>query len=234
MTSKRTSINWSSVTWFSFLVAAAAAAAALAPLLAHKLRFDNRTRREHLEASIALDSVGIARCQDHETAQIDSISPFVPGASRVSVDVMPSFQNAWGIRLIGNDVYLVMLDSPLSLRSPPPPPAGSQPSQTEPPPMTARVGHSPLTPKLALQLSQLFGDRIATASDDPVLGLDGTSYRFTAGSCAETWSPDPETGAGRLVQLAELLSTHAQLTKGEQRRVSERRIARLVGSFHHH
>ena len=222
-------ISWLNVVCFLLVTSVAVSAVVLAPILAHQLQTQNQERKEFISSSIALDRADISDCSLGYPEMGELIDRSVPGPSRLSATIWPSFQAPWGIRLVGDDIYLVKLTSgywPI----PPPPEPGTRSNIR--PAVTTEVHHASLTPAAAHALARLFSVRTTQADQEDTLGLDGVTYYFSSGPyCARTWSPEPESGAGRMVQLVDLLAKHAQMTDQRELAVSEREMATLVKSF---
>lgn len=134
---------------------------------------------------------------------------------QMALTVIPSFRPEYGIRMVGNDVYLVQLKTSFwggSVVSVGP---GQYRHDFSSPHVEAVAVHkAALSPELADRIKQQYAAAISGAKPSDNMGLDGVTYRFnlqTAG-CGQTWSPQSGTPDGQLVELAELLSEHAQLS----------------------
>jgi hypothetical protein len=79
---------------------------------------------------------------------------------------------------------------------------------------------SDINPEVAAQLVELFRGEIQSARETSnEAGADGTSYFFTTKSnCARMWSPSPETRAGRLRELLNLLVQHSMSNDEKSRK----------------
>ena len=238
MASTRDTVSWVTVVLISLIVAAATSAVFITPILSHKRLVFDRERWENIESTVSLDRMGLSVCRSELSYRLDEpVTTLVAGSPRLSIDTMPSFENGSRILLIGTEVHLVLLYTPLSGVPPPPPKRSPTRNSSSPesevfPSFKAQVFQAPLSPGTALELSQLFSSHISSSGIARRSGLDGVTFVFRAGGhCAETWSPRPETGAGRLARIGDLLSRHARLSTQADLEGSERKIARLMRSF---
>ena len=151
--------------------------------------------------------------------------------SQLALTVIPSFQPEYGVRMVGNDVYFVQLKtsfwygSVVSDR-----PGHYHHDYASPHSQEVSVHKAALSPDLANRIKQRYADAISSAKSSDNMGLDGVTYRFalqTVG-CGQTWTPAPETLDGQLVELADLLSAHAQLTWSFFMHRSEEKILQHV------
>jgi hypothetical protein len=116
---------------------------------------------------------------------------------QLSITVFPSFSQEWGIRIDGLSIYLVEFGSSLWANSS---------AEIKPVVYRATLGQ-----ELIMRLLQRFGTAVANAHKADKVGLDGVGYRFLLRGigCGQTWSPEPSSEDGRLIQITELLAEYA-------------------------
>lgn len=150
--------------------------------------------------------------------------------SQLSITTLPSFFAESGLRLVGNDIYFVQLRTSFWSNSFVMDGPGRGHNDFSSPHAATIVYRAALSPEIANRIKQLYGDAITGANKSDRMGLDGVTYRFAipAVGCAETWSPEPQSPAGHLVELLELLSAHAQLSKPRSMQRSEEAIVQIL------
>jgi len=227
-------LRWRRVAAISSAIGAISAVCVWAPVIAHDHEVSERSRVEHLAAARDLDASGFAPCRSlwepPPPPPPDGVDPgplepapgpFDPVDAGLLVTAMPAFDGPWRVALRGSRVHLE--DKGVHSGHRGPPPDG-----------LLREGDVEIDPALATRVQALFERNAAKPTGPPRLVLDGTYYRIeTKGQCAETWSPDSETGAGRLVDIAQLLALRASRGEARDGGRSERAIEILLDSFEH-
>jgi hypothetical protein len=163
------------------------------------------------------------------------IDDAVSGTPHLSITVIPSFSEEWGVRLVGNDVHLVNFDSSFWFESHSVDRSGHGHLDFSSPRIRTSVYHAALSPEVASRVMQIFSDAIANAREGGSMGLDGVTYRFSVRGvgCRQTWSPPPASAEGRLVEIIQLLSKHAKLEKLDAMQRSEESILGSLDAFKH-
>lgn len=167
------------------------------------------------------------------------------GKPMVDLDVIPSFQIEWGIRvtsLEGGSYSLqyitfddqlwhaswmqVRSNSNASVKVEDSDGTHSyvlDPSVAKVHTIVKSIG---ISEELAMALKQLVSTAIASAKKSDLLGFDGITYRFSVGgtTCAQAWTPQPDTQPGRLAALFESLREIAQsgaptISKSDEQRL---------------
>ena len=153
--------------------------------------------------------------------------------SQLSITTIPSFSAESGLRLVGNDVYFVQLKASVWANSFVMDGPGRGHNDFSSPHAATTVYRAALSPEIASRIKQLYVNAITNAKESDRMGLDGVTYRMAipAGGCAETWSPEPQSPDGRLVELIELLSAHARLSQPRAMQRSEEVIVRLLATM---
>jgi hypothetical protein len=227
-------LRWRQVALTSVVVGTLAAACVWAPVLAHNRELRERSRVEHLAAARDLDASGFAPCRawwepppppppgGADPGPLEPPpGPYEPTDAELAVTVMPAFDGPWRVALHGGRVHLE--DKGIHSRRRRPPPEG-----------LLRKGDVAIDPALAKRVHGMFARYASAPMGPPRLVLDGTYYRIeTKGHCAETWSPDSESGAGRLVDIAQLMALRASRGEVRDGGRSERAIEILLASFEH-
>ncbi|MGD9584268.1 MAG: hypothetical protein AB7V26_11470 [Lysobacterales bacterium] len=208
--------RWRKLVVFSLTGAALVWAAVLSPVLMHRIERMQRARQAEFAEKVALltarEASGLAACQFQSDVDAHGLNRFLdqdlPGTPALSINILPTFDDMRGLRIIGDRLYRIHLSESDGFRlwdylSPG---ASRQPQRT--------LLSAPLRHLTATRLTALFGSAIREAGGRLNYGKDGDTYTFNSGPglCGKTWSPDPLTRAGRLVALVALLDRHAQLT----------------------
>lgn len=160
------------------------------------------------------------------------IDTAVGGSTELALTVLPSFEAEYGVRMIGNDVYLVQLRPSFWESSV----VVDGPGRYHHDFRRARVGVSiqkaRLSSEVAKRVRQTYANAVSKVKGAKAGGIDGTTYRFVlrAVGCGETWSPQPGSSDGSLVDLAELLAAHARLASPLSMRRSEAKILHAVST----
>lgn len=227
-------LRWRNVAGVSLAIGAIAAACVWAPVIAHERELRERSRVEHLAAARDLDASGFAPCRSlwepppppppggFDPGPLEpGPGPFDPVDAELAVTATPAFDGPWRVALHGSRVHLQ--DKGMHSRHRRPAPDGR-----------LREGDVEIDPALAKRVLDLFERNATKPTGPPRLVLDGTYYRIeTKGHCAEIWSPDSESGAGRLVDIAQLLALRASRGETRDGGRSERAIEILLASFEH-
>lgn len=156
----------------------------------------------------------------------------VPSPTDLAVTVLPSFEAEYGVRMVGNDIYLVQLRPSFWESSV----VKDGPGRYHHDFRRARVGVSirkaRLSSRVATRVRQKYANAVSKVKAAKAGGIDGTTYRFVlrAVGCGETWSPQPLSADGSLVNLTELLAAHAKLASPLSIRRSEAKIFRAVSN----
>ncbi len=127
----------------------------------------------------------------------------------VAITILPSFQPEYALRVLKDAVVLVRFQSSLWYEGPS--------SDGISPKKGFKVWTAPISSQLAATVAGVVARHIASAKRSDEMGLDGVSYRFSVpgAACASAWSPDETSTDGKLVELAQVLESHAQ-TKGKK------------------
>ena len=168
---------------------------------------------------------------DYYRAVDDTIDRAISGKAQLAITTLPSFWEESGLRLIGNEIYLVSFASSLWGDSHIADASGEITHQDfSLPKVETRVDHAPLDPQTANRVKQIYSRAIASEPQSPTPGLDGISYRFSmpGKKCVEIWSPEFGTPEARLIELLERLSAHAQLSEPDDLHGSEAAILTLL------
>jgi hypothetical protein len=129
--------------------------------------------------------------------------------TRALVVFLPSFQQEWALRLHGTD----RSGSTITVTQ------GERQLWFDDPDEIPISQHSlEITPDLAVAFTDALGKALLTVANvnQGSRGLDGTTYHFSAMHSqkgwlsGKTWSPDPATVAGRLVDLVERLRSYVE------------------------
>ena len=150
--------------------------------------------------------------------------------SQLSITTIPSFSAESGLRLVGNDIYFVQLKTSVWANSFVMDGPGRGHNDFSSPQAATLVYRAALSPEIASRVKQLYRNAITNAKKSDRMGLDGVTYRMAvpAGGCGETWSPEPQSPDGRLVELIQLLSAHARLSQPRAMQRNEEAIVRLL------
>jgi hypothetical protein len=229
-------LRWRNVALTAVALSAIAAVCVWAPVLAHQREVRERSRLEHLDAARKLDMAGLGPClrwlpppppEPGSTFVTESeppafeVGPPPPADADLVVTAMPAFDGPWRVVVRGNQVHLAD-KGPHSGR------------RTPPPEDYLREGDATLAPDRARRVVALFERYASRPTQEFVGGADGTYYWIEVkGRCVATWSPDSETGAGRLVDIAQLLAMRASRGEVIDGGRSERAIDILLRSFEH-
>lgn len=151
--------------------------------------------------------------------------------AELALTVFPSFQAEYGVRMIANEVYVVLLRPSLWGRS-----IVEDATWYHHDFRQARVStlvrKASLRPELALRIRRTFADALGAWTVGPS-GHDGIVYRFALRGvgCGTTWSPPPASFDGRLVRLADLLASRARRAAPFTMQLSEKEILRLLSEI---
>jgi hypothetical protein len=159
---------------------------------------------------------GLAPCKPGESYQMETdsvIDEARAGKVLLGFTAYPSFEPEWGIRILQNAkneslLRVVQFKKSVWYSAYQEHAKGTfqrDPSKAN---LERSVHEIPVSKELLGLLLKVVGREVAAASTaNAQFGLDGESYKFTAGgkSCATTWSPDSDTRAGRLVAIFEAL-----------------------------
>lgn len=150
-------------------------------------------------------------------------------SDELAMDVFPSFIAPYGLRL--SDRGLRAYEGDSSLYIPPPLPRPGEPDRMRTLPRLDVTSTLPLPASTTAGIADVFRQAIGSATESDRLGADGATYFFGIGTaCARTWSPELDTRAGRLTQLADDLVGLARAGAGGDALVRarvERSIAEL-------
>lgn len=184
----------------------------------------------HTLAKDALEPCGQDFTDPYHKAVNRHIDDAVAQPSSLQLMTFPSFQPESGVRLAGGEVYAVQLRSSFWYSAYQRHPDGSLRLDFGKPKIAVKVSHAPVDAKLARAIEQVYLRAIAKAENADRAGLDGVSYVFStsAGTCAQTWSPEANTRNGRLVQLMERLRQHTSFSLPIDLQRSEKAIARAL------
>ncbi len=155
------------------------------------------------------------------------IDDAVGGAPRLSLTTLPSFVPESGVRVVGDDVYLVQFASSFWYGAMKPDSAGRDHESFSSAQVKTRIYRAKISRSIADRIEQVYTAAIAGSRKPDRMGLDGVSYRFTRPGigCGEAWSPDPDTPNAKLVELVELLAKHAKLSNPREMQRSEKAMA---------
>lgn len=148
----------------------------------------------------------------------------------LALTVLPSFETEYGVRIVGNDVYLVRMRTSIWSSTVVEDDEHSYHHDFRRAQASTAVNKAPLSPELVKRLTHRFSAAIAGAKASNAGGLDGTIYHFASplAGCGQAWSPQAGTADGKLVALTDLLVEHAQLRWSFFMRRSEANIMRAV------
>lgn len=161
------------------------------------------------------------------------IDKVVAKPSRLQLTTFPSFQTESGIRLVGSDVYFVEFQSSYWGDSVAEEGGGSYHMDFRKPRPITKVRRAPLGAAAAERIHRVFTKAIMESKGPGPGGLDGVAYVFAApgGKCGGTWSPDPQSRNGRLVQIMDRLARHASFTAPLDLARSEKSLLRLLSEI---
>ena len=157
--------------------------------------------------------------------------------AELAITTFPSFHAESGVRLVGADIYFVDFKSSfwtqgalMEGKS------GRSRTHLSKPRIKTSVHVASLSQETAGRIARTYAVAIANARKSNSIGLDGISYHFSTpkAGCAEAWSPDAGSHNARLVELFELLSKHARLSKPRQLQSSEQSIVLLLSAISGH
>ncbi|GEM_PF-3378004 len=178
----------------------------------------------------ALEPCRDERNDPYHTRVNGLIDKAVGKPSSIRLTTYPSFASESGLRIVGNELYFVEFARSFWDES------FEQVSKHEyrmnfkKPDIRTRTRHAPLSALAADRIRRVYASAIAQPKESGHMGLDGVSYVFTTsdGACAWTWSPEPSTRTGRLVELLKRLEKHATLSLPIDLQRSEKNIMQLV------
>lgn len=158
------------------------------------------------------------------------IDDAVSKPSRLQLTTIPSFQVESGIRLVESEVYYVEFKSSYWGSSIVYDRKGVGRMDFKRTKIATKVWHAPLDVSVADRVQRAFAKAIANASPSGKMGVDGVSYVFSTddGACGSTWSPDPKSQNGRLVQLLNRLEKHATFKSPMDLDRSEKSLIKLL------
>ncbi|MEO8670576.1 MAG: hypothetical protein ABI411_04615 [Tahibacter sp.] len=210
-------------------VIAAPAIVALVVLIAYRFVRDRiQVRGEQIQKArserLELYRMALEPCPAIDTAMMAEAWPAL-APTEIAIDVEAAFSSGYGLRISGQSLQSYTGDNPFF--DPPPASPTSSPENRPESLMRAKkpLEFTPaisLPPTLGEHLGRLLRSEIVEASAAHSSGADGEVYVFRYGkNCARTWSPLPETRAGKLTALVDALF---QLSRAsEDARSNERR-----------
>jgi len=184
-------------------------------------------------AQNSLDPCGDDFSDAYYNGVVKRIDDAVARKSSLQVTTFPSFQVESGLRLVGSEIYYVEFQNQFWNESTVWDGKGNGHMDFSKPKGTAKARHAPLETSLAARILRLYSKAIAQAAPSNRRGLDGTSYVFSTpdGACGRTWSPEPETHAGQLIELARRLETHTKFSTPNDLHRSEKAIVRYLNTI---
>lgn len=164
-----------------------------------------------------------------------AIDRAVVGTPRLSITTFPSFSPESGVRLAGDSVQLVELDSSFWYDSTRIDGRGRGRHEFSATRVKTRLYRARVSARLSKRIENAYSLTIARARKSDRMGLDGVTYRFARPGvgCGEAWSPEPGTPNARLVELSELLARHAKLSMPWMIELSEQAIAKSLDRIEH-
>ena len=232
--------SWKRIATFGTTSALVLVTAALIPLVGIRVdAHSDRNEKAHLEHR-ELYELGLAPCGEMLSQASDGSMRVE--SNEIDIYILPSFSEAIGVRVSPTGVrrfshhFWSFYPPPTTLYPPPLPPGEQQVSNFKnidnpEPPRQWNFETHPEVHLHQLMGEQLFGllqTEINVANAPWEIGADGIRYFFTDGvNCAQTWSPNPDTRASKLAELAnELVS----LSGGEPDQTSKVRsnIRRII------
>jgi hypothetical protein len=162
-----------------------------------------------------------------------TINDVVVRPSTLQLTTIPSFQPESGLRLVGTELYFVEFPSSYWGDSFVVDRHGSGRMDFTKPRIVTKTRHAPLSATNARRVEQIYAKAISKAKKSGQIGLDGVTYYFStsSGACASTWSPEPRTRTGRLVELVSRLAKHTAFSAAIDLQRSEAAIAKLLQSM---
>lgn len=133
-----------------------------------------------------------------------------PDAGEIGIYILPAFADAQVFKVSQRNVSHYSGDPAMLEFHRPPPSSPSAYHSAIARLASANVEFEPypaINPSFAGRIFEFLQTEIDNANSPHRSGLDGIVYQFAHGkSCAETWSPEPETRAAKLVELVENLA----------------------------
>jgi hypothetical protein len=150
--------------------------------------------------------------------------------AELALTAFPSFKAEYGVRIIGRDIYFVQLNPSFWASSVVADGPGSYHHDFGRARVSTSIQKASLSADLALRVRQKYASALSALKVSKSGGLDGTTYRFALRTfgCGETWSPEPVSLDGQLVDLTELLAKHAQRSYLLPMSLSEEKILRAL------
>ena len=152
---------------------------------------------------------------------------------RLSITTYPSFSPEYGVRIVGNNVYLGRLKASFWYSSTVyDKKTRSGYKDFTKPKVKAKLSSAPLSPALIDRILSIYTAGITSSKKEkfPGFGFDGVTYRFTSPSagCGEVRSPSEATRTYQLVDLAEHLGKHSKLSSSSSLAQSTKLIEQKV------
>jgi len=200
MNRRNSTFTWQRVVLFAALFACISFGAAAIPLIQQALKTHEVERINSIYAN------GLTKCAAHNKEVDAFVQSYLPGNAIISIDAFPTFSGARAIRIVGEDLYLFELASPQYNVS------NGVPALNE---ATPKVLKTHITSQTSLELATLLASDIDSARAPEPMAIDGTTYVFQVlgQGCAFSWSPSPDSRAGKITSLFHMLAKQASLTK---------------------
>ena len=159
------------------------------------------------------------------------IDSAIDDSAQLSVTMFPSFRPEYGVRIVGNIVYLARLKGSFWNSSNVfDEKAGRGYHDFSKPKIKARLSSAPLSPGLISRIAKIYVAAVSSRKENKRSVMDGVSYRFNtpANGCGEIASPSDGTRAHQLVDLVDQLAKHAQLSGSSSLKRSTQLIEQKV------
>ena len=159
------------------------------------------------------------------------IDSAIDDSAQLSVTMFPSFRPEYGVRIVGNIVYLARLKGSFWNSSNVfDEKAGRGYHDFSKPKIKSRLNSAPLSPGLISRIAKIYIAAVYSRKENKRSVMDGVSYRFNtpANGCGEIASPSDGTRAHQLVDLVDQLAKHAQLSGSSSLKRSTQLIEQKV------
>ena len=165
--------------------------------------------------ALGLCRTDVGWLQQYDERVEEAVDRLAGKGGQLSIAKEPPFSPETGLRFVGNEVVLVRFESSLWQYGIVVDGHGtSHMDFSKGHNIRAIVHRAPIDPSLVLRIENFFSKAILGAKITIGAEPDATRYRFFVSGigCAEMWTPEPDSTAGRIAALIELLAKHATLS----------------------